>query len=275
MNSKFLSSDIRSGIVVFLVALPLCLGIAMACGVPLFSGIIAGVIGGIIVSLISDSKYSVSGPAAGLTAIVITAIYDLGSFEYFIAAIILAGVGQILLGLLKAGNVVNFIPSTVIKGMLAGIGIILIIKQLPHLVGYDADPEGDMYFIQSDGHNTFTDLYYMLNYVTPGSLVIGIVSLILLLISGMTFYKKDKFLSLIPGPLLVVIVGILINLSFSGNSFLKIDATHLVNLPAMSSLNDIKSNLVIPDFRKWNDYGLWIVVFTLTLVASLESLLSI
>jgi MFS superfamily sulfate permease-like transporter len=275
MNSKFSSSDIRSGIVVFLVALPLCLGIALACGVPLFSGIIAGVVGGIIVSAISDSKYSVSGPAAGLTAIVITAIYDLGSFEYFIAAIIFAGVGQILLGLIKAGNVVNFIPSTVIKGMLAGIGIILIIKQLPHLVGYDADPEGDMYFIQSDGHNTITDLYYMLQYITPGSLIIGLVSLVLLLVSGMTFYKKDKILSFVPGPLLVVVVGVLLNITFSASSFLKIDSTHLVNLPSMNSVDDIKNNLVIPDFRKWNNYTFWVVVFTLTLVASLESLLSI
>ena len=149
MSNKYIFTVTRAGIVLFLVALPLCLGIALACGVPLFSGIISGVIGGLVVTLISNAKYSVSGPAAGLTSIVIVSIVELGSYQYFLAATILAGLTQIVLGYLKTGGIVNFIPNTVIKGMLAGIGIILIIKQLPHFVGYDADPEGDMFFIQS------------------------------------------------------------------------------------------------------------------------------
>ena len=231
MNTKYLLSDLRSGTVVFLVALPLCLGIALACGVPLFSGIIAGVIGGIVVTSVSGAKYSVSGPAAGLTAIVITAIADLGGYQYFLAAALLAGLLQVVLGILKAGRVGNYIPNAVIKGMLAGIGIILIIKQLPHFVGYDADPEGDMYFIQPDGHNSLSDLYYMLNYITPGSLFIGLISFLILLITGMNFYTKNKFLSMLPGPLLVVVAGILLSNAFSENPFLKIGAEHLVNLP--------------------------------------------
>ena len=157
-QNKFLA-DLKAGIVVFLVALPLCLGIALACKVPLFSGIIAGVVGGILVTIFSGSKYSVSGPAAGLTAIVLASISQLGSFQIFLAAVVFAGVVQLILGALKAGAVGNYIPNAVIKGMLAGIGIILIIKQIPHLFGYDKDPEGDEQFIQMDGENSFTELY--------------------------------------------------------------------------------------------------------------------
>lgn len=275
MNSKFIFSDIKSGIVVFLVALPLCLGIAMACGVPLFSGIVAGVIGGILITTLSGAKYSVSGPAAGLTAIVISSIAELGSYEYFIAAVVLAGVVQIILGIIKAGGIGNYIPNAVLKGMLAGIGIILIIKQVPHMVGYDADPEGDMYFIQSDGHNSISDLYYMLNYVSPGSVIIGIVSLIILQVTNMRFYKEDKILSFIPGPLLVVVFGILLTISFSANPFLRIGSEHLVNLPTINSLADLKSNFIFPDFAKWTDKAFWLIVATLAIVASLETLLSI
>jgi len=275
MNSKFLLSDLRSGTVVFLVALPLCLGIAMACGVPLFSGIIAGVIGGIIVTSVSGAKYSVSGPAAGLTAIIISAIADLGGYQYFLAAALLAGLLQVVLGILKAGGIGNYIPSAVIKGMLAGIGIILIIKQLPHFVGYDADPEGDMYFVQPDGHNTLSDLYYMHNYITPGSLLIGLISLLILFITGMGFYKKSKLLSMIPGPLLVVVVGILLNGLFFENPFLKIGTEHLVNLPRINSLEDLGANFIVPDFAKSQYQSFWVIVFTLGVVASLETVLSL
>ena len=275
MNSKFIFADLKSGVVVFLVALPLCLGIAMACGVPLFSGILAGVIGGILVTILSGAKFSVSGPAAGLTAIVISAISQLGSYEYFIAAAVLAGALQVVLGLVKAGSIGNYIPNAVLKGMLAGIGIILIIKQLPHMIGYDATPEGDMYFAQSDGHNSISDLYYMLNYITPGSIIVGIVSLIIILITDMKFYKSDKILSLIPGPLLVVGFGILLNISFASSSFLQISSDHLVNLPTINSVSDLKSNFIFPNFAKWTDQSFWIVVFTLAIVASLETLLSI
>jgi MFS superfamily sulfate permease-like transporter len=155
------TTNLKSGIIVFLVALPLCLGIALACNVPLFAGILAGIVGGIFVTIFSGSVLSVSGPAAGLTSIVLASVASLGSYEIFLAAVFFAGIGQLILGFLKAGNAGNFIPLSVIKGMLAGIGIILIMKQLPHLVGYDRDPEGDFEFAQSDGHNTISDLYYM------------------------------------------------------------------------------------------------------------------
>ena len=146
-----LKSDFASGLVVFLVALPLCLGIAMASGAPLFSGIIAGVVGGIVVGYLSKSHVSVSGPAAGLTAIVLTAITDFGAFNIFLTAVLLAGILQLVLGFLKAGSISNYFPTNVIEGMLAGIGVIIILKQLPHAFGYDADFEGDQAFVQSDG----------------------------------------------------------------------------------------------------------------------------
>lgn len=274
MNSKFSFSDLKSGVVVFLVALPLCLGISLACGVPIFSGILSGIVGGIIVGIFSSSRYSVTGPAAGLTAIVVTSISQLGSYEYFLAAVFFAGIFQIIFGVIKAGFISNFIPNAVVKGMLAGIGIILIIKQLPHFVGYDADPEGDMYFVQSDGHNSISDLYYMFNFITPGSLIIGFISFFLLLISEKPFYKKNKIFSFIPGPLLVVGFGILLNVAFSGYSFLEISSKHLVNLPIIKNLNDLKTNLIFPNFTLINDQGFWIIVLTLAIVASIETLLS-
>lgn len=275
MSQKNNIADIKAGIVVFLVALPLCLGIAMACKVPLFSGIIAGVVGGVLVTIFSGSKYSVSGPAAGLTAIVLTSIAQLGSFQAFLAAVVFAGVFQLILGILKAGSVGNYIPNAVIKGMLAGIGIILIIKQVPHLFGYDKDPEGDEQFIQLDGENSFTELVHMINFITPGALFIGIVSFIILFVSEKPLYKKHKWFSNIPGPLLVVIFGIVLNIIFKSNPFLYIDQQHLVNLPSISSFEDLKSNLVFPDFSQANHETFWIIVLTLGLVASLETLLGI
>jgi MFS superfamily sulfate permease-like transporter len=275
MKSNTIGYDIKAGIVVFLVALPLCLGIAMACGVPLFSGIISGVIGGIIVTILSGSKYSVSGPAAGLTAIVLASISQLGSYPAFLAAVVFAGVFQLILGILKAGSIGNYIPNAVIKGMLAGIGIILIIKQIPHLFGYDKDPEGDIQFIQLDGENSFTELFHMINFITPGAIVIGLVSFAVLIIAEKPFYKKNKILSNLPGPLLVVVFGILLTLAFKSHSLLAIESTHLVNLPIISSFADLKANLFFPDFSSANTSTFWIIVFTLAIVASLETLLGI
>ena len=277
MKSNNFSFDLKAGIVVFLVALPLCLGIALACKVPLFSGLLAGIIGGIFVTLFSGSVLSVSGPAAGLTAIVIASVASLGSLEVFAAAVLFAGILQLILGLIKAGGIGNYIPNAVIKGMLAGIGIILIIKQIPHLVGYDVDPEGDFEFIQADGHNTFSDLIYMFNYIKTGALIIGIVSILLLLISEKDFYKRDKILSQIPGPLMVVVFGILLNVSFSSfnNETLKISSEHLVNLPSISNFSEFKSNLIFPDYSLIPSSKFWTVVVTLAIVASLESLLSV
>ncbi len=275
MSSKTLGPDIKAGLVVFLVALPLCLGIAMACNVPLFSGVIAGVVGGILVSAISGAKYSVSGPAAGLTSIVISAIATLGSYEIFLAAVVFAGVFQILLGIIKAGGIGNYIPNAVIKGMLAGIGIILIIKQIPHLFGYDKDPEGDMEFIQLDGENSFTELVHMVNFITPGSLVIGLVSFTLLIICGKKFYKDNKIFSNLPAPLLVVIVGVLLTISFRSSAFLQIDSQHLVSLPAIKDFSDLRANLAFPDFSFMGNIKFWTIVLTIGLVASIETLLNI
>jgi MFS superfamily sulfate permease-like transporter len=275
MKQNYFFSDLKSGVVVFLVALPLCLGISMACGVPVFTGIIAGVVGGTIVTLFSNAKYSVSGPAAGLTAIIISAIASLGSFEAFLAAVMCAGVLQVMLGFLKAGGIGNFIPNAVIKGMLAGIGIILIIKQLPHFVGYDADPEGDMFFDQPDGHNSLSDLYYMFNFITPGSIIIGLVSFVALYFANFAFYKKNKILTFIPGPLLAVILGIILDTLFSDIPFLSISREHMVNLPIIHSTDDLKTSLLRPDFTKINLFTFWSIVFTLGVVASLETLLSI
>lgn len=275
MFQKNLFADIKAGIVVFLVALPLCLGIAMACKVPLFSGIIAGVVGGILVTVFSGSKYSVSGPAAGLTAIVLASVTQLGSYQAFLAAVVFAGVLQILLGILKAGSVGNYIPNAVIKGMLAGIGIILIIKQIPHLFGYDKDPEGDEQFIQLDGENSFTELVHMINFVTPGAIIIGLVSFAILIIAEKPFYKKNKILSNLPGPLLAVVFGVLLTVSFKSHSLLTIDPQHLVNLPSISSISDLQANLIFPDFSFANNGKFWMVVLTLGIVASLETLLGI
>jgi MFS superfamily sulfate permease-like transporter len=275
MFKKNLFADIKAGIVVFLVALPLCLGIAMACKVPLFSGIIAGVIGGILVTIFSGSKYSVSGPAAGLTAIVLVSITQLGSYQAFLAAVVFAGVFQLILGILKAGSIGNYIPNAVIKGMLAGIGIILIIKQIPHLFGYDNDPEGDEQFIQMDGENSFTELIHMINFITPGAIIIGVVSFVVLIIAEKQFYKKDKILSNLPGPLLAVVFGILLTIAFKNNAFLAVDNIHLVNLPTIASFSDLQANLFFPDFSFANSSKFWMIVFTLAVVASLETLLGI
>lgn len=275
MIQKNLFADIKAGVVVFLVALPLCLGIALACKVPLFSGIIAGVVGGILVTLFSGSKYSVSGPAAGLTAIVLSSVSQLGSFELFLAAVVFAGVLQILLGVLKAGSVGNYIPNAVIKGMLAGIGIILIIKQIPHLFGYDKDPEGDEQFIQMDGENSFTELVHMINYITPGAVIIGLLSFLILILADKPFYKNNKILSNVPGPLLVVILGVLLTFVFKSYAFFAIDPQHLVNLPSITNFTELKTNLITPDFSLMGTGNFWIVVATLAVVASLETLLGI
>src|SRR5436190_8969197 len=268
-------TNLKSGIVVFLVALPLCLGIALACNVPLFSGIIAGIVGGLIVTVLSGSVLSVSGPAAGLTSIVIAAVASLGSFEIFLAAVLFAGIVQIALGLLKCGGISNFVPVAVIKGMLAGIGIILIMKQLPHLLGYDRDPEGDFEFMQSDGNNTISDLYYMLLYISPGPAVIGVISMIILIIAEMKFYTEDKILSYIPAPLLVVIFGILLSISFEGYENLKLASDHLVALPVIRDAEDARNTIITPDFSGISQTHFWVTVLTLAAVASLESLLSV
>jgi len=269
-----LKSDFASGLVVFLVALPLCLGIAMASGAPLFSGIIAGVIGGIVVGSLSQSHISVSGPAAGLTAIVLTAITDFGAFDVFLMSVFIAGLIQLALGFLKAGSISNYFPTNVIEGMLAGIGIIIILKQLPHAFGYDADFEGDQAFIQNDGSNSFSFLFDVINHIQLGAVVITLVSLVILIAwDKVSFLKKLK---LVPGALIAVIAGIILNEIFiSTGSSLAISKDHLVSLPVPKSFDEFKSILILPNFGAVTNPQVWVVGVTIAIVASIETLLCI
>ena len=269
-----LKSDFASGLVVFLVALPLCLGIALASGAPLFSGIIAGVVGGIVVGYLSKSHISVSGPAAGLTAIVLTAISDLGAFNIFLTAVVIAGVIQLLLGFIKAGSISNYFPTNVIEGMLAGIGVIIILKQIPHAFGYDPDFVGDEAFFQSDGQNTFSELFQVFNHIQLGSILITLVSLaILILWNKVEFLKKVK---LIPSALVAVIVSIILNEFFiQSSSNLAILKEHLVSLPVPTSLAEFKNIIITPDFSALSNSKVWIVGITIAVVASIETLLCI
>lgn len=264
--------DLASGLVVFLIALPLCLGIALASGAPLFSGIVSGVIGGILVGFFSNSALSVTGPAAGLTAIVLTAITDLGGFDIFLVAVILAGLLQIGLGFLRAGSFSNYFPTSVIEGMLAAIGIIIILKQIPHAFGHDVDNEGDFFFIEKSGHTTFDTLIESINHIHLGALIIALLSLaILIMWDKVPALKKLK---VIPGALVVVIVSILLNEFFiQTNSVLAIiTENHLVNLP---SFTEIKEGFALPNFGALTNSKVWSVAATIAVVASIETLLCI
>jgi len=268
-----LKSDFPSGLVVFLVALPLCLGIALASGAPPLSGIIAGVVGGIVVGSISRSHISVSGPAAGLTAIVLTAITDLKAFDIFLTAGLIAGIIQLLLGFLKAGSISNYFPTNVIEGMLAGIGVIIILKQIPHAVGYDKDFEGDEAFAEKSG-NAFDSLLDSFNHVHLGAILITVISLVILI----SWDKIDflKRLKLVPGALVAVIVGVVLNqiLTASG-SRLAIAKEHLVDLPVPKTWDDFKNIIVTPNFDGFADVKVWTVGATIAIVASIETLLCI
>jgi MFS superfamily sulfate permease-like transporter len=271
----YFKTDILSGAVVFLVALPLCLGIALASGAPLFAGIISGIIGGIVVGVLSKSQLSVSGPAAGLTAIILAAIGTLGSYQTFLVAVVLAGAIQILLGLVKAGTISNYFPSNVIEGMLTAIGVIIILKQLPHAIGYDVDNEGDFFFIEKNtGHNTFSALIDAVNYSHLGAITVTLVSLaILIAFNKIDFLKKLKVL---PGALVVVIIGVLINEFFKASgSSLAISQDHLVNLPVPKSFNDFTNQFSLPNFAEITRPDVWVVALTIAVVASIETLLCI
>lgn len=273
---KNLSSDAPASLVVFLVALPLCLGIALASGAPLFSGIIAGFVGGIVVGLFSGSQLSVSGPAAGLTTIVLASIAKLGPFENFLAAVVLAGVFQLILGYLRAGSIGNYFPSAVIKGMLAAIGLILILKQIPHAFGYDRDFEGDESFFQKDGENTFSEIINAVNYVNPAAVVIAAISLAILILWERGWIKKQKFLNLIPAPLLVVAIGVILNEIFRvGFSNFYIEKEHLVSLPVSDGIAGFIGQFSFPNFQALLSKDAIIVAATIAIVASLESLLSL
>jgi len=268
--------NLSASIVVLLVALPLCLGIALASGAPLFSGIIAGVVGGIVVGLLSGSQLSVTGPAAGLTAIVAVAILKLQVYEAFLLAVVLAGIMQVALGYLKAGVIGDYIPNAVIKGMLAAIGLILIMKQFPHLVGYDANFEGDETFAQADQNNTLSAIYTALNTITPTAVIIGLGSIILLAVWEKPFIKKNKLLQFVPGPLVVVILAIIINSTIEQLSGIAgLESKHLVSLPIAHSTTEFISFFTLPNFSFITNTQVWISALTLAIVASLETLLGI
>jgi len=271
-----LDKDIPSGIVVFLVALPLCLGIALASGAPLFAGVIAGIVGGLVVGAVSGSQLSVSGPAAGLTVIVLSAIERMGSYELFIASVAIAGLIQLAMGFLKAGIVGHYFPSTVIKGMLAAIGLILILKQIPHALGDDRDYEGDESFYQPDGENTFTEIILAVQNTHFGAITICLVALAILILWERPFMKRIKLFQYIPGPLIAVLSGVLLNeLAFKSNTNLYLSGDHLVALPVTNSLNEFIQVFTLPDFSKILTKDLWITSFTIAIIASLETLLSL
>ena len=270
---KYFKSDMLSGMVVFLVALPLCLGIAVASGAPPFAGIITGIIGGILVGALSGSHVSVSGPAAGLIAIVLAAVTNLG-YETFLLAVVLAGAIQFLLGIVKAGGVSSYFPSGVIEGMLTAIGIIIIKKELPHAIGYDKEHEGDFYSYQlfDADKGYFSEIIHSFNYAHTGIIIVTLVSLgILIAFLKLPFLKKIKAL---PGALVVVIAGILINELFKAtNPSLAITGEHLVKLPTASSFNEFFGQFQFPDFSGFANPNVWITALTIAAVASIETLL--
>ena len=271
INLKYLKSDASSGIVVFLVAIPLCLGIALASEAPLMSGIIAGLVGGIVVGLFGGSELGVSGPAAGLVAIVIGAHTELGTFELLLLATMIAGIMQFVLGMLGAGVVAYYIPSSVIKGMLAAIGIIIIMKQLPHAVGYDADYEGDLTFSQADGENTFTELSHIFEAIQPGAAIICAVGIAILLLWNLPAFKRISLFRLISGPMVAVISGIGLQAAFLAFApDLAVGSSAMVDLPTDKSALDL---VTLPDFGGFGNGQVWFYAGVIAFVASVESLL--
>jgi MFS superfamily sulfate permease-like transporter len=265
--------DFASGLVVFLIAVPLCLGIALASGAPLFSGIVSGIIGGIIVGFLSGSQLSVSGPAAGLTAIVLAGITDLGAFDIFLCAVVIAGLIQLLLGFLRAGSVSNYFPSNVIEGMLTAIGIIIILKQIPHAFGYDVEAEG-VFAFKDVGGNTFSRLSSTLNYIQPAAALITMISLAILIIWQKT--PALTRLKALPGALVAVVSGVVINeiLVQSGSSW-ALNQSHLVTLPVAGNIQEFLGQFVTPNFTGFLRPDVWMVGLTIAIVASIETLLCI
>ena len=268
--------DFPASIVVFFVALPLCLGIALASGASLFSGIIAGIIGGIVVGSISNSALGVSGPAAGLAVIVFNSIQLLGAFDIFLVAVVIAGGLQILMGLLKGGTIAYYFPSAVIKGMLAGIGIIIFLKQIPHALGYDDNFGSVISFNQWNGENIVSELLKVSDYVSFGPVIVSVVSLLILITWDKVLADKHKIFKLIQGPVVAVTFGIvyqlITSLYFPGIS---IDAKHLVSVPVTGSLAEFSSLFSFPSFSHILSKEVWVIGFTIAIVASLETLLCV
>lgn len=274
---EILRRNIPSGIVVFFVALPLCLGIALAQNAPLMSGLISGIIGGIVVGLLGASQVSVSGPAAGLTVVVLGALAQLGSFQAFTLAVFLSGILQLGFALLRMGVVSKFIPGPVIKGMLAAIGIIIILKQIPHLLGYDADFVGDMEFIQPDGYNTFTELWVMLRYLNPTAMLISVVSVIVIFTWDKKVAQRHVLLKNIPGSIVAVFLAVALNALAAKIGWLKdLGSNHLVQLPLNPGVGDFAKHLNSLDFSLlWKQVAIWKIALTIAVIGSLETLLSL
>ena len=274
--NNFLKYDGPAGLVVFLVALPLCLGIALGSGAPLFSGVIAGIVGGMVVSLFSQSQVSVSGPAAGLAVIVLTAIANIGSFRGLLLAVVLSGVFQLVFGVCKLGFIADYVPYSVIKGMLAGIGLLIVLKQLPHALGRDNDYMGDFSFLRVGGNNTLSDIAAAFASAAMGAVIIFVLSLAVL-IGWNVLSKKSRVFQLIPGPLVVVALGIILNESFGKFSpGLKLtDVQHLVQLPVSGSVTEFIGQFSLPDFSLIANKTVWTTALIIAIVGSLESLLSL
>lgn len=274
-DRQFLGEDIRAGIVVFLVALPLCLGIALASGAPLFSGLIAGISGGIVVTVFSGSRLGVSGPAAGLVVMVLAGIETLG-FEVYLLAVIFCGVVQIVAGFLKAGVIAHYFPSSVIKGMLAGIGMILILKQIPHALGYDQSWEGELSFFQRDGQNTFSEIANAFSALSPAAILVTLVSLAIILGWDHPSLKNTKLVKAFPAPLVVVVFGATLTVSLARLApDLAPRPEHLVAVPVSSSLGEFFSNFRTPDFSGITNLEVYTTGLVLALIASIETLLSV
>ncbi len=269
-----LRKDIPASIVVFLVAVPLCLGIALASGAPLFSGLISGIIGGLVVGWMSGSHTSVSGPAAGLSAVVLAEITNLGSFETFLLAVVLAGVIQVVLGVARAGFISDYVPTNVVKGLLAAIGIILILKQLPHAIGYDSDVEGDFSFMQPDGLNTFSELLVGLSNFAPAAIIISVISLALLIGWDKSWLRRLP----IPSALAVVLVGMALNeWLFAGSTGLRLAGNHLVTIPISDAgaLMGFFDNLSFPNWAGLANQGVYTAAITIAVVATIETLVNL
>lgn len=272
---KTIKNDLPASIVVFFVALPLCLGIALASGAPLFSGLIAGIVGGIVVGALSGSKIGVSGPAAGLAAIVLTAIGTLGGYQNFLVAVVIGGVIQLIFGFARAGIIGYYFPSSVIKGMLTGIGIIIILKQIPHFFGYDAEPEGADSFFEASGENTFSAILHIFDNIILGSMIIGFVGLAILLLWDKVLSKKAKIFQIIQGPLVAVVVGIIFYVVTQSSESLAIAESHLVTVPIPEDAASFFGQFSFPKFSAITNPDVWLVGFTIALVASLETLLCV
>ncbi len=271
-----LGRDAIAGMVVFLVALPLCLGVAQASGADPIAGLIAGIVGGIIVGFFSRSHTSVSGPAAGLTAVVAAQIQSLGSYEAFLLALVVAGGLQVVLGIARAGVIAVYFPMSVIRGLLTAIGVILILKQFPHLLGIDADPEGDMAFAQPDGGNTLSGMLAAVLRFHPGATLIGLASIALLVCWDRVKLLKN---SIVPGPFIVVILGVLLSELLRSYTSLgaawKVNLSQLVQVPVTETWAGVASFLRYPDFSQITQPAIFVAAFTIAIVASLETLLNL